>query len=246
MFDKHEFEDTLPGIYEEVIGMYKVMIVEDDPMVASINQQYLERNQNLKIVGQFRNGQEALEYLENNGADLAVVDYYMPIMDGLEFVRKCHEKNIKTDVIIVTAANTAQDISEFLQLGIVDYLVKPFTYERFQKAIDKYLYRKNLAKQDKTLDQAEIDKLLSQDQNIRPAEKVVLEKGLQEQTLERIRTYLEEHKGTLMSSNEIASEVNLSRITVRRYMNYLVENREIISQIDYSTGGRPSIKYTKN
>lgn len=222
------------------------MIVEDDPMVASINQQYLERNQNLKIVGQFRNGQEALEYLENNGADLAVVDYYMPIMDGLEFVRKCHEKNIKTDVIIVTAANTAQDISEFLQLGIVDYLVKPFTYERFQKAIDKYLYRKNLAKQDKTLDQAEIDKLLSQDQNIRPAEKVVLEKGLQEQTLERIRTYLEEHKGTLMSSNEIASEVNLSRITVRRYMNYLVENREIISQIDYSTGGRPSIKYTKN
>lgn len=226
--------------------MYKVMIVEDDPMVASINQQYLERNQNLKIVGQFRNGQEALEYLENNGADLAVVDYYMPIMDGLEFVRKCHEKNIKTDVIIVTAANTAQDISEFLQLGIVDYLVKPFTYERFQKAIDKYLYRKNLAKQDKTLDQAEIDKLLSQDQNIRPVEKVVLEKGLQEQTLERIRTYLEEHKGTLMSSNEIASEVNLSRITVRRYMNYLVENREIISQIDYSTGGRPSIKYTKN
>ena len=226
--------------------MYKVMIVEDDPMVASINQQYLERNQNLKIVGQFRNGQEALEYLENNGADLAVVDYYMPIMDGLEFVRKCHEKNIKTDVIIVTAANTAQDISEFLQLGIVDYLVKPFTYERFQKAIDKYLYRKNLAKQDKTLDQAEVDKLLSQDQNIRPAKKVVLEKGLQEQTLERIRTYLEEHKGTLMSSNEIASEVNLSRITVRRYMNYLVENREIISQIDYSTGGRPSIKYTKN
>ena len=83
--------------------MYNVMIVEDDPMVASINQQYLERNQNLKIVGQFRNGQEALEYLENNGADLAVVDYYMPIMDGLEFVRKCHEKNIKTDVIIVTA-----------------------------------------------------------------------------------------------------------------------------------------------
>lgn len=226
--------------------MYKVIIVEDDPMVASINQQYLERNSNLKITGQFRNGQEALEYLKENEVDLAIVDYYMPVMDGLEFLRKCHERNIKTDVIIVTAANTAQDISEFLQLGIVDYLVKPFTYERFQKAIDKYLYRKSLAKQDKTLNQAEIDKLLSQNQEIRPAEKIVLEKGLQEQTLERIRTYLDEHKGILMSSNEIAREVNLSRITVRRYMNYLVENREIISQIDYSTGGRPSIKYTKH
>lgn len=226
--------------------MYKVIIVEDDPMVASINQQYLERNSNLEIAGQFRNGQEALEYLKENEVDLAIVDYYMPVMDGLEFLRKCHERNTKTDVIIVTAANTAQDISEFLQLGIVDYLVKPFTYERFQKAIDKYLYRKSLVKQEKTLNQAEIDKLLSQNQEIRPSEKIVLEKGLQEQTLERIRTYLDEHKGILMSSNEIAREVNLSRITVRRYMNYLVENREIISQIDYSTGGRPSIKYTKH
>lgn len=59
---------------------------------------------------------------------------------------------------------------------------------------------------------------------------------MQEQTLELIRSYLEENKWIFLSSNEIASKVNLSSITVRRYMNYLVENREIISQIDYSTG----------
>lgn len=61
-----------------------------------------------------------------------------------------------------------------------------------------------------------------------------------------IRDYLEQNRGTFLSSNEIASKVNLSRITVRRYMNYLVEHREITSQIDYSTGGRPSVKYQKN
>ena len=59
---------------------------------------------------------------------------------------------------------------------------------------------------------------------------------MQEQTLELIRSYLEENKWIFLSSNENASKVNLYRITVRRYMNYLVENREIISQIDYSTG----------
>ena len=59
---------------------------------------------------------------------------------------------------------------------------------------------------------------------------------MQEQTLELIRSYLEENKWIFLSSNEIASKVILSRSTVRRYMNYLVENREIISQIDYSTG----------
>ena len=68
---------------------------------------------------------------------------------------------------------------------------------------------------------------------------------MQEQTLELIRSYLEENKWIFLSSNEIASKVNLSRITVRRYMNYLVENREIISQIDYSTGDCSSVKYQK-
>ena len=69
---------------------------------------------------------------------------------------------------------------------------------------------------------------------------------MQEQTLELIRSYLEENKWIFLSSNGIASKVNLSRITVRRYMNYLVENREIISQIDYSTGDCSSVKYQKN
>lgn len=87
---------------------------------------------------------------------------------------------------------------------------------------------------DKELNQSEIDCLLVQSTSYSP--KALLEKGMQEQTLELIRSYLEENKWIFLSSNEIASKVNLSRITVRRYMNYLVENREIISQIDYSTG----------
>ena len=49
---------------------------------------------------------------------------------------------------------------------------------------------------------------------------------MQEQTLELIRSYLEENKWIFLSSNEIASKVNLSRITVRRYMNYLVEKNK--------------------
>lgn len=224
--------------------MYKAVIIEDDPMVAAINRQYMEKHPGIKITGEFRNGKDALDFLKKTGADLAIVDYYMPIMDGMEFIRKCHEEGIRIDVIMVTAANTARDISEFLQLGIVDYLVKPFTFERFQKAIDKYLYMKNISSQDKELDQSEIDRLLAQ--NAPAQSKAPLEKGLQEQTLELIRSYLEENKGIFLSSNEIAGKVNLSRITVRRYMNYLVENREIISQIDYSTGGRPSVKYRKN
>lgn len=222
---------------------YKVIIVEDDPMVASINRQYLQSNPALLIVGEFRNGQDALLFLKKHPADLAIIDYYMPIMDGRQFILNCHEQQLPIDIIMITAANHAQEISLILQLGIVDYLVKPFTFDRFQMAVEKYLSMKKVLRPDAQLSQTELDKIMSP--NSVPNSQQLLEKGLQEQTLILIRNYLCEHPGIYLSSNEIAVKVGLSRITVRRYMNYLLENHEIVSQVDYSTGGRPSIKYRK-
>lgn len=223
---------------------YKVIIVEDDPMVASINRQYLQSNPELSIVGEFRNGQDAILFLEKHSVDLAVIDYYMPIMDGRQFILNCHEKQFPVNIIMITAANHVQEISGILQLGIVDYLVKPFTFERFQMAIEKYLSMKKVLRPDAKLSQAELDRIMTPGP-VQNAQQL-LEKGLQEQTLALIRSYLCEHPDCYLSSNEIAGKVGLSRITVRRYMNYLLENHEIISQVDYSTGGRPSIKYRKS
>ena len=58
-----------------------------------------------------------------------------------------------------------------------------------------------------------------------------------------IRGFLKEHAGEAISSEQVAEQVHLSRITIRRYMNYLLEAGEITSFVDYQTGGRPSIKY---
>lgn len=220
---------------------YKVIIVEDDPMVASINCQYLQMNRQFQMVGQFQNGAEAVEFLKTQPADLAIVDYYMPVMDGRQFILSCHREEFPIDIIMITAANNVQEISGILQLGIVDYLIKPFTLDRFQAATEKYLALKQALRPNAQLSQEELDKIITQ----RPAQAQPLEKGLQEQTLHLIRNYLSSRPGVFLSSNEIAGEVGLSRITIRRYMNYLLENHEITSEIDYSTGGRPSIKYRK-
>lgn len=224
--------------------MYKVIIVEDDPMVASINRQYLQTNTLLQVTGEFRNGSDALKYLKKYPADLAIMDYYMPVMDGRQFIRSCHEQQIRLDFIMITAANSAKEIEEILQFGIIDYLVKPFTFERFQNAVQKYVNFKEVLKSKGPLNQNTIDQLMSP----LPAtvqQQLLLEKGLQPQTLHMIKQCLEENANTFLSSNEIAARISLSRITVRRYMNYLLENEEIISQIDYMTGGRPSIRYRK-
>lgn len=59
-----------------------------------------------------------------------------------------------------------------------------------------------------------------------------------------IRRFLVEHPEDLFTSEQIAEQIHLSRITIRRYMNYLVDIGEIVSSIDYKTGGRPSIQYS--
>ena len=73
-----------------------------------------------------------------------------------------------------------------------------------------------------------------------------LEKGIQRQTLDRILGYLEckEQRTQYRTCEQLAKETGLSKVTVRRYMNYLIEQKKAVSRVNYSTGGRPSIEYT--
>lgn len=222
---------------------FKVIIVEDDPMVSSINRKYLESFNEVSVKGEFRNGIEALEYLRNSPVDLVVLDNYMPVMSGRELIIACHDERIFLDFIMITAANQAAEISDIVHLGVVDYLVKPFTRKRFRTAISRYLEIKEFMRTSTgRLTQDEIDRILDRNAPARREEN--LEKGLQKKTFERIHVFLQEHKGQEFTSNQVANAVGLSRITVRKYMNYLLAKEEIVSRVDYLTGGRPAIKYS--
>ena len=155
--------------------MYKVLIVEDDPMVAMINEQYIKRNKNFVIIGKCNDGASALDFLGNNDADLLILDVYMPKMDGFETLRRIRNKQITVDAIMVTAANDIESLEEALHLGIVDYLVKPFTFERFQMALEKYIAQDNALKDIDTLNQTSIDHII---ENSRKKSEDLLPKGI--------------------------------------------------------------------
>ena len=70
----------------------------------------------------------------------------MPKMDGFETLRRIRNKQIAVDAIMVTAANDRESFEEALHLGIVDYLVKPFTFDRFQMALEKCIAQNNALK----------------------------------------------------------------------------------------------------
>ncbi len=225
--------------------MIKTVIVEDDLMVASINQQFALKTPGVNVIATFHNGKDALAFLNKTKVDLLLLDFYMPEITGLELLAKLRNEGNNVDVIMITAANDAVHINEALHLGIVDYLVKPFKYERFSEAMDKYMLRKTVMKKGMKFTQKDIDQLIHLQKPSKQSKEMDLQKGLQRQTLDKIRNSLSNHENEYLTSEQIASETELSKVTVRRYMNYLIEQNEITSVVDYSTGGRPSILYKK-
>ena len=220
--------------------MFKVLIVEDDPMVARINEHYIVRNPMFSVVEKCRDGKSALDYLENEEADLVVLDVYMPHMDGFEVLRQIRKRQIPVEIIMVTAANDREALEEALHLGIVDYLVKPFTFERFQMALEKFIVQRKAFQDVDTLSQLNIDFILGGSRKKREEQ---YPKGIQEKTLQLITEYVKSQKGIWMTGDEIAAGTGLTGVTVRRYLNYLPEAGTVTSEMNYETGGRPSMRY---
>ena len=222
--------------------MYKVIIIEDDPMVASINKQYVELTPSFQVEGIFKSGIPALQYLKNSDVDLIILDYYTPLMNGDEFIDQLHAAGKIPSIIMVTSANDAETVHKLISRGVIDYLVKPFEYERFKAALKRFAIRQGeLEASVSDLRQNQIDRFFSGTDT--SAKETPLTKGLNRQTLSMIRTFLIENPDSVWSSEQISEQIHLSRITARRYLNYLVEIGELVSTIDYQTGGRPSIKY---
>lgn len=223
--------------------MYHVIIIEDDPMVAAINRQYVEENPVFSVDQIFKDGTDALEYLKNHNADLVILDYYTPFLNGSQFLDRLHGMGMAPSVIMVTSANDAEIVRSLLSRGVLDYLVKPFVRQRFQTALGRFLdTRRVFEKNRQTMDQDTLDHLFgSRDPGTDSSGQIT--KGLNPSTLTMIRQFLEQHPGSLHTSEQIAEQTGLSRITIRRYMNYMVDTGDLFSVIDYKTGGRPSIKY---
>ena len=108
--------------------MYQVIIIEDDPMVAAIDKQYVEADSQFRVVRTFKSGGEALAHLPELKADLIILDYYTPGMNGTEFVDQLHTLGESPFIIAVTSANDTHIVQGLLARGVLDYLVKPFQF----------------------------------------------------------------------------------------------------------------------
>lgn len=221
--------------------MIHVAIIDDDPMVASINQQYIQMVPGFAVDALLADGDSALRYLQTHPAiDLILLDVYMPKMNGVQLLETIRRKFNAVDVIFVTAAREKAIVQRGLQLGAVDYLIKPFTAERMRTALQKYQQRYKLLHDSDELNQAELDQMLKVS-SVHP----LYPKGIQEETLKRIEAEIAQSTDHLIDPKALAKKLQVTVITIRVYLDYLESMNVLRKVVRYGTVGRPSFVYER-
>ncbi|HBF77844.1 MAG TPA: two-component system response regulator, partial [Clostridiaceae bacterium] len=121
--------------------MIEVMIVEDDPMVAHINSKFLEKIDGFHLCNISNNLSEAKDFVSKMTPDLILLDIFLPRENGISFLKWIREEDINSDVILITADKNMDSVKEAFRYGAVDYLIKPFDFERFKDALLQFKER---------------------------------------------------------------------------------------------------------
>ena len=114
------------------------MIVDDDPMVAEFNKRYVDLVAGFHVISVVHSAGDALTVLDSEQIDLILLDIFMPGMNGLELLINLRQVGKGVDVIVITAACDSNNIKKALQFGAVDYIIKPFEFERLNAALLAY------------------------------------------------------------------------------------------------------------
>ena len=228
--------------------MIQVLLVEDDPMVREVNRQFIERVEGFKVIDMASDGIKGIEKIKNLQPDLVVMDIFMPEQDGIETLHQIRAENINIDCISVTAANDVQTIQQILHLGVFDYIMKPFTFERMEQTLIQYRQFKQKMNSASDVTQAELDEMIGQ--NWQPIVEQAstskltqeLPKGFNRATMDKVLMYLKQCQMGA-SADDVASGIGVARVTARRYLDYMEKNEMIRVDIQYGNVGRPINQY---
>jgi DNA-binding LytR/AlgR family response regulator len=119
----------------------KCLIVDDEPLAQRVIETHMEKLDDLELVAKCSNAIEAMSKLKTNKVDLIFLDIQMPELSGVEFIKSLQNP----PAIIFTTAYRNYAIDAF-ELDVLDYLLKPISFERFIKAVNKYYDFRNSQK----------------------------------------------------------------------------------------------------
>ncbi len=115
---------------------YRVVVCEDEPLLLDRMRRKIDHlDCGFRVTGCAENGREALELLAEAGADLVITDIRMPVMDGIELIRRVREQQPRLECALISGHGDFEYARTALRLGICEYLLKPVSEDELQQAL---------------------------------------------------------------------------------------------------------------
>lgn len=202
----------------------KCLIVEDEELARDLLEKFIGKLPNLELVGKCENPVKAMEILENEKIELMFLDIQMPQMTGIEFLKILPNK----PVVIFTTAYKEYALEGY-QLDVTDYLLKPFSFDRFVQAVKKateVIQLKNNANQS-TVAESSKDYLL-----VNSEHKIFKLKFSEIEYIEGMREYVAFHTSnenrimSLMSLKKLQAELPQDQF-IRIHKSYIINSQKV-------------------
>jgi response regulator of citrate/malate metabolism len=226
--------------------MIRVLVVEDDPLIAEAHRQYTERVTGFTVSATAGTGKAALRAAATaagNGTpiDLVLLDIGLPDANGIDVASALGGIQPAPDIIAISSERDLAVVRSAVAHGVAMYLLKPFTFAAFRDKLEHYReYRDALGAGGPAAGQHEIDRAMNA---LRTADqRSSMPKGVSADTLDLVTRALRDTPAGLNAS-EAAAQVGISRVTAWRYLERLADDGVVIRETEYGRAGRPQVTY---
>lgn len=226
--------------------MIRVLVVEDEPIIARSHRAYLERVGGFIVAATAGTARSALmsareATLSGSPIDLVLLDIGLPDASGIDIVPALAALNPSPDVIAITSQRDLDTVRSAVAHGVLLYLLKPFTFAAFREKLEQYVrYRDALSTGADAVSQGDIDRAFAQLRSVAPRN--TARKGTAPDTADAIARAIRDADSGLTAS-ETAKVVGSSRVTAWRYLEALADDGIVTRITEYGRTGRPHVRY---
>ncbi|ELP5685307.1 response regulator [Salmonella enterica subsp. enterica serovar Bredeney] len=218
------------------------LIVEDEPMSAEILVRTIKQFPLFNVIGVGDKLESAKKLMCLYQPQLILLDNLLPDGKGLDLIRHAISTDYKGRIILITADNNMDTISEALRLGVFNYLIKPVRYQRLQHTLERFAYYRSSMHSRAQASQTHVDALfnLQAPEQTGPAGSPLL--GIDESTFYRVLQLFSAPE-VVHTAGSLAHILGSSKNTARRYLEQGVKNNFLEAEISYGKVGRPERIY---
>ncbi|MGB8403805.1 MAG: response regulator [Mycobacterium sp.] len=226
--------------------MIRVLIVEDEPLIAEAHRQYVERIPGFVVRAVVNTGNAAIRAAAAAAGDgtpieLVLLDIGLPDASGIDVASALGGIRPAPEIIAISSERDLAVVRSAVAHGITMYLLKPFTFAAFRDKLERYRqYRDALKSGGVAAGQHEIDRAMNA---LRSADqRPFAPKGISTDTLDLVIGALREAPAGLNAS-EAAERLGISRVTAWRYLERVADDGVVRRETEYRKAGRPQVRY---